>query len=154
MSQHNVCNAPSSSRKHSNSSSHCLMHAHTTAGTPATTACGRNASSRMSNFNALALYDATVRFLFGIKRHSACASGPKLTAGKITVPSTNRARSTAARCCSSGLSLYDNRSRCCSVEKDAPPPERPSSASIGGPILKPLRFLCDLLLVKPQLRPG
>ena len=131
LSQQSVCNAPKSSLKHSNSSSHCLIAAHTTAGTPATTACGLRASSRISNFRAFALYDATVLFLLGISRHKACANGPKLTAGNMTVPSTRRARSTAALCCSSGFSEYESCSRCCSVEKEAPP-RLPSSKSIDN----------------------
>jgi hypothetical protein len=72
-----------------------LRAAQTTAGTPATNACGRNASSKINNFKAFAEYDATVLFLLGTNLHKAWLIGPKDTAGN-TVPSTNFAKSTAA----------------------------------------------------------
>jgi hypothetical protein len=117
LSQQSVCSAPNSSRKHKISSSHCLMALQTMAGTPALPACGRRESSRSKSLSARAEYDATVRFVEGTNLHSACASGPNDTAGNEVV-STSLAKSTAARCCSSGLSLYESCSRCCREEND------------------------------------
>src|SRR3569623_1338996 len=51
---------PNSSLTHSISSSQCFNDMHSTLGTPATSACGRNVSSSNNIFNARAAYDATL----------------------------------------------------------------------------------------------